>query len=43
MSCGFNVDRTIKEYKNSSTTLNNNQEWNNLRAIAYKFWLVSIV
>ena len=32
MPCGFNIDRTIKEYKNSST-LNNNQEWNNLRAI----------
>jgi iron complex transport system substrate-binding protein len=32
MPCGFNVDRTIKEYKNSST-LNKNQEWNNLRAI----------
>jgi iron complex transport system substrate-binding protein len=31
MPCGFNIDRTIKEYKN--TTLNNNQEWNNLRAI----------
>ena len=32
MPCGFNIDRTIKEYKNS-TTLNKNQEWNNLRAI----------
>lgn len=32
MPCGFNIDRTIKEYKNSST-LNKNQEWNNLRAI----------
>jgi iron complex transport system substrate-binding protein len=32
MPCGFNVDRTIKEYK-STTTLNNNHEWNNLRAI----------
>jgi len=32
MPCGFHIDRTIKEYKNSST-LNNNQEWNNLRAI----------
>jgi iron complex transport system substrate-binding protein len=32
MPCGFNIDRAIKEYKNSST-LNNNQEWNNLRAI----------
>ena len=31
MPCGFNIDRTIKEYKTS--TLNNNQEWNNLRAI----------
>jgi iron complex transport system substrate-binding protein len=31
MPCGFNIDRTIKEYKN--TTLNINQEWNNLRAI----------
>jgi iron complex transport system substrate-binding protein len=33
MPCGFNIDRTIKEYKNSSTILNKNQEWNNLRAI----------
>ncbi len=32
MPCGFNIDRTIKEIKNT-TTLNNNQEWNNLRAI----------
>ena len=32
MPCGFNIDRTIKEYKNNST-LNKNQEWNNLRAI----------
>ena len=32
MPCGFNIDRTIKEYKNSST-FNTNQEWNNLRAI----------
>ena len=32
MPCGFNIDRTIKEYKNT-TTLNKNQEWNNLRAI----------
>jgi iron complex transport system substrate-binding protein len=32
MPCGFNIDRTIKEYKNN-TPLNNNQEWNNLRAI----------
>ena len=31
MPCGFNIDRTIKEYKN--TNLNNNQEWINLRAI----------
>jgi len=31
MPCGFNIDRTIKEYKTS--TLNNNQEWSNLRAI----------
>ena len=31
MPCGFNIDRTIKEYKNAS--LNKNQEWNNLRAI----------
>jgi iron complex transport system substrate-binding protein len=31
MPCGFNIDRTIKEYKNSS--LNNNQVWANLRAI----------
>ena len=32
MPCGFNIDRTIKEYKNN-TTLNKNQAWNNLRAI----------
>jgi iron complex transport system substrate-binding protein len=32
MPCGFNIDRTIKEYKNN-TILNKNQEWNNLRAI----------
>jgi iron complex transport system substrate-binding protein len=32
MPCGFNIHRTIKEYKNT-TTLNNNKEWNNLRAI----------
>ena len=32
MPCGFTIDRTIKEYKNT-TTLNRNQEWNNLRAI----------
>jgi iron complex transport system substrate-binding protein len=33
MPCGFNIDRTIKEYTNSSTLLNKNNEWNNLRAI----------
>ena len=33
MPCGFNTDRTIKEYKNTPTSLNKNQEWNNLRAI----------
>jgi len=33
MPCGFNIDRTIIEYKNSSTILNKNHEWNNLRAI----------
>jgi len=33
MPCGFNIDRTIIEYKNSSTLLNKNHEWNNLRAI----------
>ena len=33
MPCGFNIDRTIKEYKNSSTIFNKNHEWNNLRAI----------
>ncbi|MGZ5551063.1 MAG: cobalamin-binding protein [Nitrososphaeraceae archaeon] len=33
MPCGFNTDRTIKEYKNTSTTLHVNHEWNNLRAI----------
>ena len=33
MPCGFNIDRTVKEYKNTITTLNKNQEWNNLRAI----------
>jgi len=32
MPCGFNIDRTIKEYKNN-IPLNKNQEWNNLRAI----------
>ncbi len=32
MPCGFNIDRTIKEYKNT-ISLNQNQEWNNLRAI----------
>jgi len=31
MPCGFNIDRTIKEYKN--TALNKRHEWNNLRAI----------
>jgi iron complex transport system substrate-binding protein len=31
MPCGFNIDRTIKEYKN--TNLNSSQKWNNLRAI----------
>jgi iron complex transport system substrate-binding protein len=36
MPCGFNIDRTIKEYKNTTTTLNENQEWNNLRAIKNK-------
>jgi iron complex transport system substrate-binding protein len=33
MPCGFNIDRTIKEYKNNTTLVNKNQEWNNLRAI----------
>jgi iron complex transport system substrate-binding protein len=33
MPCGFNIDRTINEYKNNTTTLNKNQEWNNLKAI----------
>ena len=32
MPCGFTIDRTINEYKNA-TILNQNQEWNNLRAI----------
>ena len=32
MPCGFNIDRTINEYKNT-TILNKNQEWNDLRAI----------
>jgi iron complex transport system substrate-binding protein len=32
MPCGFNINRTIKEYKNN-LSLNVNQEWNNLRAI----------
>ena len=32
MPCGFNIDRTINEYKYTAI-LNNNQEWNNLRAI----------
>jgi iron complex transport system substrate-binding protein len=34
MPCGFNIDRIIREYYN--TTLNTNQEWNNLRAIENK-------
>ena len=33
MPCGFNIERTIQEYKNNTTTLNNSPEWNNLRAI----------
>ena len=33
MPCGFNIERTIHEYKNNTTTLNNIPEWNNLRAI----------
>ena len=33
MPCGFTIDRTIKEYKNTTTTLNKNQEWNHLREI----------
>jgi iron complex transport system substrate-binding protein len=33
MPCGLTIDRTIKEYKNITTSLNKNQEWNNLRAI----------
>ena len=32
MPCGFNIDRTINEYKNA-TILNQNEKWNNLRAI----------
>ncbi len=32
MPCGFTIERTIKEYNNNST-LNKNEEWNNLRAI----------
>ena len=32
MPCGFNIDRTIKEYKNT-ISLNKNHKWNNLRAI----------
>jgi iron complex transport system substrate-binding protein len=35
MPCGFNMDRIVKEYKNT-TTLNKNKEWNNLRAIKNK-------
>lgn len=31
MPCGFNIERTIREYNNAS--LNNNLQWNNLRAI----------
>jgi len=31
MPCGFNIDRTLREYNNSN--LNKNQQWNNLRAI----------
>jgi iron complex transport system substrate-binding protein len=31
MPCGFNIDRILREYKN--TSLNNNQQWNDLRAI----------
>jgi iron complex transport system substrate-binding protein len=33
MPCGFNIERTIHEYKNNTATLNNSPEWNNLRAI----------
>jgi len=33
MPCGFNVERTIKEYNN---ILKNNKEWNQLRAIKSK-------
>ena len=33
MPCGFNIDKTINEYKKTITTLNKNQEWSNLRAI----------
>ena len=32
MPCGFTIDRTINEYK-KATTLNQNEEWNNLKAI----------
>ena len=32
MPCGFNIDRTINEYK-SNNSINKNQEWYNLRAI----------
>jgi iron complex transport system substrate-binding protein len=32
MPCGFNIDRTFKEYKNS-LTLNKKQEWDSLNAI----------
>jgi iron complex transport system substrate-binding protein len=31
MPCGFNIERTFKEYKNIG--LHNNQQWSNLRAI----------
>ena len=33
MPCGFNVERTIKEYKN---ILEKNSEWNSLRAVKEK-------
>ena len=32
MPCGFTIDRTINEYK-KATGLNQNEEWNNLKAI----------
>jgi iron complex transport system substrate-binding protein len=31
MPCGFNIDRIIKEYKN--TALNKNKEWNDIKAV----------